>query len=75
MKSATFRQKNMGRYDSTAICKVMKSARSQFREKIANLNKKVIVRKRSFEDIQDEYKKNEQDMQKFFKAFRTHLGN
>jgi len=66
-------EKRLSRYTAGEICKVINTDRKQFKEKIRNLGKKVVERKRSFDDIDNEFHKNERDMQLFFKGLRTHL--
>ena len=57
------------------ICHVIDRNIEDYHTKLDAMGKKPLVRRRSFENIQNEYQKNEKDLQSFFKAFRTHLVN
>ena len=69
------RHRNRNAQKSSRICSFIDHNRKEYQAKLERMTRKVVVRKRSFEDIEDTYKKNEQDMQLFFKAFRYHLAH
>lgn len=60
---------------SSGICVFIDSNKREYKAALVRLTTKTVVRKRSFEDIEDTYKKNEMDLQRFFKAFRYHLAH
>ena len=57
------------------ICSTIDTDLKEYHSKMKTIGKKVVVRKRSFEAIENEYQKNERDLQLFFKALRIHLAN
>lgn len=57
------------------ICRAMDRNLEDYHAKLEALAKKPPARRRSFENIENEYQQNEKDLQAFFKAFRSHLVN